>query len=384
MLRPLLSVPFLLLLSTGSVLGADREGSTTDDGTWIADDVKKLPGLPMGPFVRVSEERILTFDTAQSVLVSSDEGKTWESRSVLDPEKYSVRPERALLRTRSGAVILAFMNDRGRANWKWDPSISDSPGAQLPTCAVRSPDGGVTWDEPQKLHDDWTGAIRDMIQIRDGTVVFTSMMMRHNPGRHTVVTYCSQDDGRSWTRSNVIDLGGVGHHGGVTEATIEQLRDGRIWMLLRTNWKSFWEAFSSDGGRTWRDAQATDIDASSAPGLLHRLDSGRLILIWNRYFPEGQTSFPLSGGDNQWSEVPVSNHRLELSMKFSEDDGRTWTDPVVIARRKSGWIAYPYLFEVQPGVLWITTMQGGLRVVLREKDFVASPPAGEAVCRRSR
>ena len=94
------------------------------------------------------------------------------------------------------------------------------------------------------------------------------------------------------------------------------------------------------------------------------------MLVWNRYFPEGKTSFPLSGGDNQWSEVPVSNHRLELAIAFSEDDGRTWTDPVVIARNTKGWVAYPYLFEAQPGELWITTMQGGLRVRLHEKEFL--------------
>jgi len=28
------------------------------------------------------------------------------------------------------------------------------------------------------------------------------------------------------------------------------------------------------------------------------------------------------------------------------------------------------LFEARPGELWITTMQGGLHVKLREKDFV--------------
>ena len=185
-----------------------------------------------------------------------------------------------------------------------------------------------------------------------------------SPGR------LSTTDGRSWRRSNVIDLGGVGHHGGVTEATIEQLKDGRLWMLLRTNWKFFWEVFSDDEGSSWRDTRATTIDASSAPGLLKRLASGRLVLIWNRYFPEGQISFPLSGGDNQWSEVPVSNHRQELSIKFSGDDGRTWTAPVVIARKKDTWLAYPYLFEIHPGDVWITTMQGDLRVKLHEQDFV--------------
>ena len=60
-------------------------------------------------------------------------------------------------------------------------------------------------------------------------------------------------------------------------------------------------------------------------------------------------------------------------IEFSADDGKTWTEPAVIARAKKGWIAYPYLFEARPGELWITTMQGGLRVGLREQDFVGKP-----------
>jgi hypothetical protein len=255
--------------------------------------------------------------------------------------------------------------------------MSDSPGARLPTYVVRSTDDGKTWAAPQKLHDDWTGAIRDIIQTRSGQIVFTSMMLRHEPGRHSVVTYASADEGQSWKRSNIIDLGGVGHHGGVSEATIEELRDGRLWMLLRTNWKRFWEGFSEDGGLSWRTIRPSSIDASSAPGLLKRLHSGQLILLWNRYFPEGQTTFPLTGGDNQWSEVPVSNHRQELSAQFSADDGQTWTKPVVIARAKKGWLAYPYLFEAHPGELWITTMQGQLRVRLKERDFVGIKPSAE-------
>ncbi len=349
---------------------------TSAAGIWLEERVTEFPTLPMGPFVRLPDGSVLTIDTGHNALISRDEGRTWDNRPILtDTAKYAFRPERALLCSRSGAVIIAFCNQKEVANWKWDPKTSDSPDAKAPTYAMHSPDGGKTWEPPQKLHDDWTGAIRDIIQLRDGTIIFTSMMMRHSPGHHSVVTYRSRDNGRTWQRSNVIDLGGIGHHGGVTEATIEQLRDGRIWMLMRTNWKTFWQAFSTDGGLNWGDFRSSGIDASSAPGLLKRLASGRLVLIWNRYFPEGQASFPLSGGDRQWSEVPVSNHRLELSMRFSEDDGKTWTKPVVIARNKKGWISYPYLFEARPGQLWITTMQGGLRVRLFEKDFVAAASA---------
>ncbi len=370
------AIMFALTLATIGLVdprpaNAADEGKNTTNGIWIHANVEDLPGLPMGPFVRLPDGGILTVDTGQSAMLSTDEGKSWTNSPIFaDAGRYAIRPERALLCTRKGTVIVAFMNDREKSGWKWDPKISDAPDAKLPTCVVRSPDGGKTWESPQKLHDDWTGAIRDMNQTAQGTVVFTSMMLRHNPGRHTVVTYASADEGATWQRSNVIDLGGVGHHGGVTEATIQPLKDGRIWLLMRTNWKTFWEAYSDDEGLNWKSTAATKIDASSAPGLLERLHSGRLVLVWNRYFPEGKDTFPLSGGDNQWSEVPVSNHRLELSIAFSEDEGKTWTKPVVIARNERGWLAYPYLFEAQPGELWITTMQGGLRIKVQEDDFL--------------
>lgn len=338
----------------------------------IALDPRATPiaGLPLGPFVRLGNGRILAVDAPADVLTSDDEGRSWQRRPMFgEATDYAIRPERALLALPGGAVILAFANDRERANWQWDPAKLDSPGAKLPTYAVRSPDGGRTWEKPQKLHDEWTGAIRDVIRTRKGRVVFTSMMLFHDPGRHTVLSYGSGDEGRTWQRSNIIDLGGAGHHSGATEATVEQLRDGRLWMLIRTNWNVFWEAFSEDDGRSWRVIRPTAIDASSSPGLVKRLKSGRLVLVWNRLNPEGRTDFPLRD-DRNFAEVPASVHRLELAVALSDDDGRTWTRPAVVARVKKGSLAYPYLFEARPGELWITTMQGGLRAKLLEKDFV--------------
>ena len=40
--------------------------------------------------------------------------------------------------------------------------------------------------------------------------------------------------------------------------------------------------------------------------------------------------------------------REELSIAFSEDEGKNWTKPAVIARRAKTSIAYPYVFEYQP------------------------------------
>lgn len=351
---------------------APQTGKLTTTGFWIPDKVDDMPGLKLGPFVHLSNGRILTVDGTHSY-ISADEGKTWTEHSIFtQPEKYNIREERALIQTKQGIVILAFVNAREQANWNWQNDISDSPGAILPTYAVRSLDGGKTWQDPQKLHDEWTGAIRDIVETRDGKVVFTSMMMQHNPGRHAVVTYTSADNGKTWLRSNVIDLGGVGHHAGVMESTLEQLGDGRLWMLLRTNWGKFWQTYSADAGLTWNIPTPTNIDASSAPAMVKRLHSGRLVMVWNRYYPEGKKEYPLTGGDGVWSEVPVSNHRGELSISFSNDDGKSWTSPVVISRAtgKNREVSYPYVFEAQPGELWITTMHGLLRVKLYEKDFI--------------
>lgn len=349
-----------------------KEGKITSTGYWIPENVEEIIGLKMGPFVRLADGSILTVDNSKSC-ISKDEGKTWTDYTIFaDSDKFDISPG-GLVRTRNGVIILPFVNMKERANWNWQESILDSPDAILPTYAIRSLDGGKTWQDLQKLHNDWTGAIRDILETRDGNIVFTSMMLRHNPGRHTVVTYTSKTDGFNWIRSNVIDLGGIGNHGGVTESTLEQLSDGRLWMLMRTNWGKFWETYSDNEGLTWKNFKPTNIDASSAPGILTRLKSGSLVLVWNRYYPEGKNEYPLRGGDGNWSEVPVSDHREELSIMFSNDDGKIWSTPVVIARitKKGTQLSYPYIFEAKPGELWITTMfAGNLRVKLYEKDFL--------------
>jgi len=347
-------------------------GKITPTGYWIHEKTEEIKDLKPGPFVRLADGALLAIDKSKSC-ISKDEGKTWTEYPIVeDPDKFEISPG-GLVRTSNNVIVLPFANNKERANWNWREDILDSPDAILPTYAIRSLDGGKTWQDLQKLHNDWTGANRDMIITKDGNIVFTSMMMLHDPGRHTVVTYTSMNDGLNWIRSNIIDLGGIGNHGGVTESTLVQLKNGRLWMLLRTNWGVFWETYSDNEGLTWKDFKPTKIDASSAPGMLERLQSGRLVLVWNRFFPEGKNEYPLRGGDGNWSEVPVSNHREELSIMFSDDDGKNWTSPVVIARitNKGTQLSYPYIFEAKPGELWITTQfAGNLRIRLLEKDFI--------------
>lgn len=329
--------------------------------------------LPAGPFVHVDASTVLTVEGTET-LVSRDQGATWSAQPLFtEPEKYLARVERALIRTRENTLVLAFLNDRERV-WSWDKQLGE-PGAEvrLPTYVTRSLDGGKSWQTPQKLHDDWSGAIRNMIQTDDGTLVFTTMKILRNPGRHGCLTYRSTDDGVTWQPSTLIDLGGHGHHDGALEPAVVQRQDQRIWMLIRTTMGVFFETYSSDGARHWEKPVPTTIDASTAPPMIVRLQSGRLMLAWNRRTLEGKSDHPLRGGDNQWSARPASNQRQELSIAFSENEGQTWSNPVVIARSEKKDTSYPYLFEASPGEIWVTTMRQTIKVHLREADFVIPP-----------
>lgn len=341
---------------------------SAESGITLHPTLSETPGLPMGPFTRTKNGDIIAVDH-NDFIRSGDEGKTWQRTAIFTADdNFKISNERAIVVTKKGTIIVACMNLAER-HWTWDNKLGDAPGAKLPTYVLRSTDGGKTWEKPRKMHDDWSGAVRDIVETKDGRIVFTAMKMRHNPGRHTVLTYGSSDDGETWEPSNVIDLGGAGHHGGVTEPCIEQLNDGRLIKYIRTNWMKQWWAESRDDGRSWHVMGPTDIPSSSAPAMLTRLADGRLLIVWNRPFPDGKDSYPMSGGDRLWSATPVSNHRAELSIAFSSDEGKTWSTPQVIASVSKGWLAYPYVFEPKPGTVWITTMQGGLRATLNLADL---------------
>jgi hypothetical protein len=351
----------------------------TSEGILIHEKADDMPHLPVGPFTGSPGGKTIWGFECDSELrgeegplrISSDGGTTWESPGTFLPDSgLDSAPTGAFTCTERGTLVAAFSNKAGRANWDWDPELKDSPGARLPTCVVRSLDDGETWQDVQTLHEEWTGANRDIIQTSDGRLVFTSMKLRHQPGRHTCLTYFSDDDGKTWQPSNVIDLGGNGHHDGVTEATLVELEDGRLLKYMRTNWGQFWRALSEDGGEHWHPYGPSGVDASSAPGMLKRLASGRIALLWNRWCAEGEDDVELRGGDGMWSATPASNYREELSISFSEDECRSWSPPVVIARNEGSEVSYPVTYEAEPGILWITAHRWRLRMRIREADFL--------------
>ncbi|MBL9200600.1 MAG: exo-alpha-sialidase [Opitutaceae bacterium] len=339
-----------------------------------------------GPFVRTGDGAILGVGP-KGASVSRDEGATWEERGIFDLAKFEASGERALVRTRDGVLVYAFLN-RKELVFKWDDAKGGpQEGCRLPVYVTRSTDDGRTWSAPQMVQDGWCGAVRQILELKSGRLLLVCQQAAANPGRHVTVNYFSDDAGRTWRQGSRIDSGAAGGypadlkgirgttHSGFIEGTVHERAAGdlSLRLLLRTPLGAFFESYSRDGSQ-WGTPAPSTIEASDSPAMAVRLASGRLMLVWNRFA----------------DPVKRTGRREELSVAFSGNDGVTWTVPQTIAvsrvpagaREGAHWISYPYVFEAAPGKLWITTMQGALRVALDEADFlapVAKPLVGGGV-----
>ena len=333
--------------------------------------VSVVEPLKPGPYVRLSHGGLLTVGD-NAALVSRDNGETWgRGRKMYSGPGPGVPGGGGVMaRTREGVLVYVYQ-DMKTFKWSWSKAKKEARESVCNVWAIRSTNEGKSWSGRRQLLEGYCGALIDMIATSTGEIVVPVQLMLEDPSRHAIRVHVSDDGGKSWYRSNIIDLGGHGHHDGAMEPTLVELKDGRLWMLMRTNLDEFWEAFSADKGRSWRVIQPSGIDASTAPGYMLRLHSGRLALVWNRLYPKGKKSYRRRPGDCQYHAVDAVWHREELSLSFSRDEGASWSEPTVIIRIKGGDPCYPYVFERDPGYLWVTTRFGEKwSLSLRESDFV--------------
>ena len=175
----------------------------------------------------------------------------------------------------------------------------------------------------------------------------------------------STDEGKTWTLH-----GAVSTPGAALENMIVELRDGRLWMLIRTA-KVLWESHSSDKGRTWTEGKPTTIATPHSRFFIRRLASGNLLLV-NHYKFKG---------------------RNNLTAQLSTDDGTTWNDGLLLDERGGdtyangvpGGVSYPDGVQDRDGLIWIIYDRGRnsvgeiLLARFREKDMLAGKNVSGAV-----
>lgn len=257
--------------------------------------------------------------------VTKDGGKTWSAEKEIARNADCQASHPSVLRAKDGTLHVFHLAFKG---WKWK-GVNPTNVAQSDVYATRSSDEGATWTTPQPIFDGYSGATNGAIETKDGTLLVPYSHYVNDPGRLVSRVSISTDGGKTWTLGSPIDIGGAGDHEGALEPSLIQLRDGRVWMLIRTTRGQFWNSYSADAGKTWTAAMAGNISATSAPGHMTRLADGRIALVWNKR----------------------EKNRRELSLALSTDDGETWSAAVPLAKGKS--TTYPFVIEGAPGELWV-------------------------------
>jgi len=260
--------------------------------------------------------------------ITRDGGKTWEAEQEITRHADCQASHATVLRTRDGVIHVCYLGFK-KHEWK---DGNPTPNEKSDVWQIQSADGGKTWTNRQMIFRGYSGATNGACESRDGHIVVPYSHYVSNPGRLNARTSVSSDGGKTWRLSTAIDIGGAGDHEGALEPAVIELKDGRLWMLIRTSRGQFWESFSTDGGLTWSAATPTGIESAHAPGHLARLADGRLALVWN----------------------PKRTGRRELHVTLSADDGRTWGPSLVVA--KGSQVTYPFVMEYRPGELWIGIM----------------------------
>jgi len=272
---------------------------------------------------------------------SDDDGETWSKpRLVID--------SRSPLHSLARSVIIGnlWTDPAGRLWFFFDQTMHHYDGRQGVWAAIsENPDDKhPKWSAPVRI---WHGAVLNKPTIlasgewllpvefpqKNG---FGPMKDIHNdlePLRGANV-FVSTDQGKNWVRRGNCRI----PDSDWPEHAFVELKDGRIWLLARTN-KGVMQSFSSDGGRSWENLSFPTFKHPSARFFIRRISSGRIMLV-----KHGET---IDGYDS------VNQGRTKLSAWLSEDEGKSWIGGLMLDGRTDR-LTYPDGFQSPDGTLYVS------------------------------
>ena len=240
---------------------------------------------------------------------SSDQGRTWGEATILQDIAGRADFDPSLFV--AGKETFLFFSC-------FDP--------QIDIYFRRSSDSAKTWSEPVKLHQQNHTTRSNGIALSTGEL----LVPLHTRGTKAGGVMKSHDGGQTWTRFGAV----ANPEGQGGEPTIAETKSGKLHMILRTKDGQLWRSISTDKGETWSAAEKTGLTGTSSASHLLCTRDGTLVLTYN------------PGPDP---------HRFPLHLRISRDEGKTWSEPTLLADRPakdSGWsVCYPALTELADGTL---------------------------------
>ena len=256
-----------------------------------------------------------------SSMVSRNRGRTWTDRRVMQPNewKHNVKHPN-LVRLSDSEILFSYVG--------WDSQ------SQRNVFMRRSDDNGHTWGEQSQISEPgWYCNNADRaVRLSSGRVLlpahgpFADSYIGGQPYRggrsklHSFVFY-SDDGFKTWRRSaDSMTAPGRGCH----EPTIVELKDGRLFCLMRNTNQVQYCSVSEDGGDHWTKPAPTVLTSPEAPALLKRIPTtGDILVLWNNV-----------ASKSNWPRIP-------LCSAISTDEGKTWRHVNDIDNRKDRDAAYP-------------------------------------------
>lgn len=135
--------------------------------------------------------------------------------------------------------------------------------------------------------------------------------------KQSCLTYYSDDEGYSWRKGESCTLlqkdfpGKAYKNLTLQEPGLIELKDGKVFMIMRTKLGNPYKSISSDGGQTWRQpTKIEELKTPVSPQTLFRLpDSDHIAVIYNNN-PAGEK-------DNNCDRTP-------LAYAISKDEGKSF------------------------------------------------------------
>ena len=279
---------------------------------------------------------------------SLDGGQTWgELQVIWDDGPNTCGNPCPVIDRKTGRILLPMTHNPGEDS---EAQIKQRTGKGTRTVWIcHSDDDGLTWSTPREITasakaPDWTWY---------ATGPGIGIQLQHGPHAGRLIIPCdhgvprSNDEGvvENWQGSHVLisDDGGntwsrsepIGPH--MNECQVVELADGEGGLLL--DMRSYRgencraQSTSSDGGQTWTPPR-------NVPELVEPVCQASLIRV---AWPEGDQPGLLA-----FSNPADPQRRINMTVRFSTDDGDTWSDGTTL---HAGPSAYSSLATLADGTV---------------------------------
>lgn len=242
------------------------------------------------------------------------------------------------------------------------------PPQQCRLHLIRSADEGETWSEPVACipHRGYFVVNNDrVVRLASGRWIVPAAHIpvltddgtgeAYFDGQNSIARfYVSDDDGATWRMAGCCRPGAgfCRTDTGLQEPGLIELRSGVLRAYFRTGEGRHYESFSFDGGERWTETQPSAFTGPDAPLSMKRLSDGRILAVWN--------PVPMYNGRSRHVDGVWTGGRTPLVYALSDDDGRTFGEPVVIDDDPNRGFAYTAIFETDDGGVLLGYCAGGV------------------------